>query len=185
MMSKVDENCKSIRFPVKSDEKLSLLARKLGRSKRKLTMDMIDYFYKSKKDPTDLSDELLKRELSSGISRIISFIKTQETDLLIPMYSELEGLSKSSVAQRTVMEEVNGKLPLVQESVDKSSRQVSATGNKLDLLITKTNESKILKLKFLKLFDDYASQRESLGWSSSATKRDELLKQFRAAIYAL
>jgi len=56
------------------DERLTLLARKLGRTKREVVMQMVDYFYKSKKDPADLNDEVLKKELASGISRILKKI---------------------------------------------------------------------------------------------------------------
>jgi len=70
-MVRIDENKKSVRFPEAVDERLTLLARKLGRTKRELFMQMVDYFYKSKKDPADLNDEVLKKELSSGISRIL------------------------------------------------------------------------------------------------------------------
>ncbi len=76
---------KSVRFSADTDKKFSSLAEKLGRSKQELFAQMVDYFYKSKKDPIDLSDELLKKELSNGINRIISFIKTQEKDTLIPL----------------------------------------------------------------------------------------------------
>ena len=86
-MARQDENTRSVRFPVEVDSRLALLSRKLGRTKRKLVMEMVDYFYRSKKDPADLNDEVLKKELSSGVNRILSFIRKQETDLLVPLYS--------------------------------------------------------------------------------------------------
>src|SRR5699024_11045779 len=91
-MTRIDPNSKSVRFPKEVDDRLSLLARKLGRTKREIVMQMVDYFYKSKKDPSDLNDEVLKKELSSGINRILSFIRKQENDLLAPMYSALDQL---------------------------------------------------------------------------------------------
>jgi len=71
MMAKVDENIKSVRFTKEIDERLAVLSRKLGRTKRMLIIQMVDYFYKSKKDPADLNDEVLKKELSSGVNRIL------------------------------------------------------------------------------------------------------------------
>jgi len=79
---------KSVRFTEATDEKFGKIAEKLGRSKQDLLAEMVDYFYKSKKDPADLSDELLKKELGQGINRIISFIKVQEKDVLAPMFAE-------------------------------------------------------------------------------------------------
>jgi predicted DNA-binding protein len=65
-MVRIDENTKSVRFPEAVDERLTLLARKLGRTKREVVMQMVDYFYKSKKDPADLNDEVLKKEIFFG-----------------------------------------------------------------------------------------------------------------------
>src|SRR5690606_30039748 len=93
IMVRPDENTKSVRFPKEIDDRLALLSRKLGRTKRMLVMQMVDYFYKSKKDPADLNDEVLKKELSSGVNRILSFIRKQESDLLVPIYSMVSGLS--------------------------------------------------------------------------------------------
>ncbi|WP_310588830.1 BfmA/BtgA family mobilization protein [Dyadobacter flavalbus] len=64
------------------------MAEKLGRSKQDLLAEMADHFYKSKKNPSDLNYEVLKKELSQGINRIISFIKVQEKDTLAPMLAE-------------------------------------------------------------------------------------------------
>jgi hypothetical protein len=89
---------KSVRFTDATDEKFGKVAEKLGRSKQDLLADMVDYFYKSKKDPADLSDELLKKELGQGINRIISFIKVQEKDILAPMLAE----------QKIQMEQIQG-----------------------------------------------------------------------------
>jgi hypothetical protein len=89
---------KSVRFTDTTDEKFGKVADKLGRSKQDLLADMVDYFYKSKKDPADLSDELLKKELGQGINRIISFIKVQEKDILAPMLAE----------QKIQMEQIQG-----------------------------------------------------------------------------
>lgn len=105
-MVRIDENKKSVRFPEAVDERLTLLSRKLGRTKRELFMQMVDYFYKSKKDPADLNDEVLKKELSSGISRILSFIRKQEGDMLVPMYSAMEELMAIAKAQSPLLKNI-------------------------------------------------------------------------------
>jgi hypothetical protein len=86
---------KSVRFGIDTDLKFSKLAEKLGRSKQELFGQMVDYFYKSKKDPADLNDELLKKELGQGINRIISFIKTQEKEALTPIMADGRELQRS------------------------------------------------------------------------------------------
>src|SRR3546814_3387525 len=86
---------KSVRYPAAVDEKFGKVALKLGRTKRQLFIQMVDYFYKSKKDTADLNDEVLKKELSSGIHRIISFIRQQRSD---EHTSELQSLMSISYA---------------------------------------------------------------------------------------
>jgi hypothetical protein len=51
-----DINVRSVRYPLLVDQKFEKLALKLGRTKRQLFIQMVDYFYKSKKDPVDLND---------------------------------------------------------------------------------------------------------------------------------
>lgn len=86
---------KSVRFGGDTDLKFSKLSEKLGRSKQELFGQMVDYFYKSQKDPGDLNDELLKKELGQGINRIIAFIKTQEKEALTPMLADQRELQHS------------------------------------------------------------------------------------------
>lgn len=86
---------KSVRFDSDTDLKFSKLSEKLGRSKQELFGQMVDYFYKSKKDPADLNDELLKKELGQGINRIISFIKTQEKEALTPIMADGRELQRN------------------------------------------------------------------------------------------
>ena len=86
---------KSVRFGGDTDLKFSKLSEKLGRSKQELFGQMVDYFYKSQKDPGDLNDELLKKELGQGINRIISFIKTQEKEALTPILADGRELQRN------------------------------------------------------------------------------------------
>ncbi len=91
------EDNKSLRFPEETDKKLTKLAERLGHSKRDLFVQMVDYFDKSKKDPADLNDDLLKKDISQGINRIISFIKTQEKDTLSPMLAEVREAHRATL----------------------------------------------------------------------------------------
>jgi hypothetical protein len=80
-----DQNVKTIRFSANTDQKLQFLANKFGLTKLDLFVHMVDYFYKSKKDPRDLNDKLLKNAINKKTDNIIAFIRTQEQELLIPM----------------------------------------------------------------------------------------------------
>jgi len=90
------EIIKSVRFSAKLEAKVGHIARKLGHSKREVVVQMVDYFYASKIDPADLSDELLKRELSSALNRIPSFIRQQETDSLVAIVSGQQEIGRSA-----------------------------------------------------------------------------------------
>lgn len=185
MNSSFDENIKSVRFPKEVDEKLSILARKLDRTKRMLFVQMVDYFYKSKKDPTDLNDEVLKKELSRGVNRIQSFIRKQEDDLLVPLYSmvsELSALTKlqSSISKAIVENQIKGN-----SSLGESTSHLKLLDDHLKKLILGLGDKNILKSNFRKILEHYIAQREALGWPLSTVKKDELAKQVRQALEKL
>lgn len=75
---------KSVRFPLKTHEKFVGLSQKLGRTQAELVIQMVDYFHRTKKDPIDLNDELLKNSILKNGQVQISFMKTQEKIFLIP-----------------------------------------------------------------------------------------------------
>ena len=90
-----DINVRSVRYPVVVDQKFEKIALKLGRTKRQVFIQMVDYFYKSKKDPMDLNDELLKNTLLKNHQQYIGFIKTQENILLVPMKTLMDKIGES------------------------------------------------------------------------------------------
>ncbi len=80
---------KSIRFSIAVDEKFQKLAVKLGRSKMLLLEQMVDYFYRTKKDPIDLNDEMLKNSILKNAQNQIAFLKTQEKIFLFPLNEKI------------------------------------------------------------------------------------------------
>src|ERR1700761_3844633 len=99
-----DINVRSVRYPMVVDQKFDKIALKLGRTKRQVFIQMVDYFYKSKKDPIDLNDELLKNTLLKNHHQYIGFIKTQENMLLVPIKTMLDRIFES---QRQVIDRFN------------------------------------------------------------------------------
>src|SRR3569833_2564477 len=99
-----DINVRSVRYPVSVDQKFEKIALKLGRTKRQLFIQMVDYFYKSKKEPTDLNDELLKNALMKNHQQYFGFIRTQENMLLVPIKTEMDRVSES---QRKIIDRFN------------------------------------------------------------------------------
>ncbi|GAA4145979.1 hypothetical protein GCM10022216_30440 [Sphingobacterium kyonggiense] len=182
VMVRIDPNSKSVRYPKEVDDRLSLLARKLGRTKRELVIQMVDYFYKSKKDPADLNDEMLKKELSSGISRILSFIRKQEGDLLVPIYSMASELSTLAKLQGKVTKAIAEAQLKGNAAVGESVNHLKILDSDLKRLIVALAEKDKLKSGFRKILEHYIAQRETLGWPVSAAKKEELAKQVRQAL---
>lgn len=181
-MTRIDPNSKSVRFPKEVDDRLSLLARKLGRTKREIVMQMVDYFYKSKKDPSDLNDEVLKKELSSGINRILSFIRKQENDLLAPMYSALDQLMDTEGQYGTLYRSVAESQLRSEKSLGDTQVYLKQVGAVLKKVLADIPDRQRLKTDFRRILDHYIEQRENLGWTTSAAKKDELARQVRQAL---
>ncbi|TCC96787.1 BfmA/BtgA family mobilization protein [Pedobacter psychroterrae] len=177
-----DANNKSVRFNALTGEKFEKVAIKLGRNKRLVFMQMVDYFYRSKKDPIDLNDELLKKELANGINRILSFIKRQEGDFLLPIFSDTEGLMVIAKEHTKYFKAIGQYLI----NDDEHTKEMIKRMTSLDRAIAKTQnhleEKALLKLRFKKILEYYISQRESFGWPVSAAKKEELQTHIRQSL---
>jgi len=178
---------KSVRFTEATDEKFGKIAEKLGRSKQDLLAEMVDYFYKSKKDPLDLSDELLKKELGQGINRIISFVKVQEKDILAPMLAEQKLQQEQFRKQARLLRfyfgedednKVAGHFMEMARILDKNSKASLAEQGKTSGLVerllaeVKSFQGTIADLRkekdrmrnhFVLLFENYMREREHLN----------------------
>ena len=173
---------KSIRFPQKSDDKLSALVLKFGRSKKLFLVQMIDYFYRSKKDPADSGDELLKRELSYGINRILSFVKQQEKDLLIPTMN----LNTENFRLLNVFHEKLQEQDQVLTVQNQQSSKILNELNQLSKSISKNKAEKALLISnIIMLFDRFLVKRDAIGWSLNSVKKDELYKKLLSDIKKL
>lgn len=197
---------KSVRFDSDTDLKFSKLSEKLGRSKQELFGQMVDYFYKSKKDPVDLNDELLKKELGQGINRIISFIKTQEKEALSPMLADLAQLQRAlsqlsqqqsrffqtndegnvegffAVTQRRQMKEHQEVQKKQQEMAQMLQNLLSETRSHQNEIKTQLEVKKGLKAKFMAILDHYSLQREALNALTQGRLIRELSDNVRSQV---
>ncbi|HEY9561911.1 MAG TPA: BfmA/BtgA family mobilization protein [Anseongella sp.] len=180
-----DVNVKSVRYPLAVDQKFEKVALKLGRTKRQIFIQMVDYFYKSKKDPADLNDEVLKKELSSGIHRIISFIRQQENDLLAPIYSEVQELNTTTLQHTRLLEKYSQQNIADGQRLDAFLPRLRGIEDVLTAMQNRLLEKEILKQKFRKILDFYINHREALGWPVSGAKKTELAEQARRSLQNL
>lgn len=172
----------SIRYPKETDEKIEKLAKSLGLSKKELLCQMVDYFYRSKKDPSDAGDEVLKRELSSGISRVLTLIRQQESDFLLPLFTDTEVLKSSFFEQKEVLDGIGKHLLAENEQSATVVKRTEQLLNGLKYLISKQKEKEFLKEQFTQLLDYYVNQREEMGWTTSGVKKEELIAHIKKSL---
>lgn len=177
-----DINTKSVRYPVATDKKLEKIALKLGRTKKTAIIQMVDYFYSSKKDPLDLNDELLKKELVNGNNRIIGFFKTQEKDFLLPIFSDAGTLVTIAKQHTLYFKEVGTYLKQDIENAKKLAERMTALERGISKTQTHLEEKALLKSRFRKILEYYITQRESLGWTTANIKKEELQANARQSL---
>lgn len=172
----------SIRYPKETDGKMEKLATTLNRSKKELFCQMTDYFYRSKKDPADHGDEMLKRELSSGISRILSFIRQQEKDFLLPLLTDMGNSKTVSSRQMEILEGIGRHLLAESEKTAVLTKRSEQLISGIKHLLSKQKEKEVLKEQFSQLLDYYINQREEMGWTTAGTKKEELIAHVRQSL---
>jgi anion-transporting ArsA/GET3 family ATPase len=186
MNKQTDPNIKTIRFPVIADSKLQKMAEKCGLTKINFFIAMVDYFYKSKKDPRDLSDELLKKELVKRTDRIIAFIKTTEDELLRPLITTS---GKIHTVQQKIVDYFNQSIIKhnIEQKEEHQSQQVLLTSLQRSIQnIDKAQLSKAeLKTKFSQILEYYIKARESMGMMSKQADKDALNQNVRQQLQNL
>jgi hypothetical protein len=181
-----DINVRSVRYPVSVDQKFEKIALKLGRTKRQVFIQMVDYFYKSKKDPVDLNDELLKNTLLKNHQQYIGFIKTQENMLLVPIKTLMDRIGES---QRQIIERFNTEV--LQHNVDVLNNQhaqavvFSEIGRLMDVISKSQKSKETLKAQFMSLLESYIRSREAFTMMTSGREKDELIAMIKDQVRTL
>jgi hypothetical protein len=178
-----DENVKTIRFPVKTDEKLQTIANKNGLTKLDLFIYMVDYFYKSKKDPRDLNDDLLKNAINKKTDNIVAFIKTQEQELLIPIKKDAERMTANQLKivdffNRYIIKYNDEQSAAYQEQL-KQIGQIAAYLKELNKFQV---EKGLIKKRFSDILEFYIKQREQMGTFTKQVEKDDLVKHIREQV---
>jgi hypothetical protein len=182
----MQEILRTVKYTISDDIKFEKIAGKLGRSKRQVLSQMIDYFYRSKKDPIDLNDELLKNTILKGQKEYIGFIRTQETDLLIPI--KRDTTSMVELLKKIVLSFNNQVLKYNEQVLSNQTNQSKGLSSVYETLgyIEKKTEAKVsLKQKSINILNRYIKERESLGIMSSAREKEEMANKARKELELL
>ena len=181
-----DINVKSVRYPEVTDQKFEKIALKLGRTKRQVFIQMVDYFYKSKKDPMDLNDELLKNTLLKNHQQYIGFIKTQENMLLVPMKTLMDKIGES---QLQIINRFNTEVLTHNVDVLNNQHALAAMfgeiGRLMEAILQSQKSREILKAQFISILDAYIKSREAFTMKTSGREKEELLASVKEQIRLL
>lgn len=180
MHKQTDPNIKTIRFPVDADTKLQKLCDKCGLTRIDFFIAMVDYFYKSKKDPRDLNDELLKKELVKRSDNIIGFIRTQESDLLIPIKKDGERQLRTQASLLDVFN--NQLLPHAQRQEAFNKEEVKLLNAIWQQLLANKKpevDREKLKKRFSEILETYIKGRDQMNMMTKQSEKDSLAYQAR------
>lgn len=184
---------KTVRYTEGTNDKFTKLADKLGRDKRIVFQQMVDYFYKSKKDPLDLNDELLKNTLLKQHKDYIGFIKTQEQDLLVPIKREVGRMIDS---QKQVLDNFNNQVTNANKKIIHNQEQMlnhqltqagrfKATDEMIQMVHGRLSTKDHLKKQFTLILEGYIKGREGIKMMSSSKDKEELMEHAREQIRLL
>lgn len=178
-MATTDEFAKSVRFTEATNGKFTSLALKLGRDKRVVFRQMVEYFHRTKKDPLDINDELLKNTLVKNHDTYIRFIKAQEETILIPVKTEVDRMVASQIK---IIDSFNGQVLKANRDILAGQEQQAATTHELLKSLTEKLDSKeSLKTKFLYILSYYSKAVQS----ATPKERETLLQETRQHINKL
>ena len=181
-----DINVRSVRYPVVVDQKFEKIALKLGRTKRQVFIQMVDYFYKSKKDPIDLNDDLLKNTLLKNHQQYIGFIKTQENMLLVPMKIWMDKIGES---QRQIIDFFNKEV--LTHNVDVINNQYDLAGmmaevaRLMEAILQSQKSKETLKAQFMSILEAYIKAREAFTMMTAAREKEELISTTKKQVTLL
>lgn len=184
-----EKTLRTIKYDIQTAQKMESIALKLGRPQRLVFAQMVDYFHRSKKDPKDVNDELLKNTLLKQHKDYIGFIRTQENDLLIPNKREVDRMIRNQKnitdffngqqKHNRVILEVHGEMLSGQKNHTEVIRQVVGSLNDIS---TNMEGKESLKDKFRYILENYIRTREGFGMMTPAKEKEELLRKTREQI---
>lgn len=176
---------RSIKYSEAEASKLDKLSLKLGRPKRQVFLQMVEYFYRTKKDPLDINDDLLKSTMLKQHKDYVGFIKTQENELLIPTKREVGRMIESQkklINGFDLLAKQNEQVPALIERQNQYIGQLETSYRSIARLLGEREE---LKRMFLNMLDGYAAARDNISGISVRKEKEALLNATRNQVKML
>lgn len=162
----------TVKYSASVDAKFAKIALSLGLTKRMLFEKMVDYFFRTRKDPSDINNDLQKNSFAKSHKTYTSFIKTQEQLLLIPMKEAMDRMISN---QKDIVKYFNEQVVNANKSILKNQQEQTN-------LLTKAIDGKEkLKASFLIILNGYIRNREELG-SFKTREKEELIENARKQV---
>ena len=119
------------------------LAEKWDRPLWKIVHQMANYFHKTGYDPSMVEEKEVRKELDKFKSTIISFIRKQEKDIIIPLAGKIDSILAVSTA--ALEQQKNASYSLIAEEKDDSPQQKTPPKEDFttDFLNTQLQETQI------------------------------------------
>jgi hypothetical protein len=185
-MSNNDGHTKTLRFSDQLDSKFGKLAQRFGRSKQAFFGQMVEYFHRTRKDPADINDEVLKNALSKNHDTYIRFIRSQEDNLLIPIK---ENVDRLIINQREIVRYFNEQVLNANKAILQGQETQSAKFNEAEKMLqaihSRMESKEDLKRRFMQILNQYNKARESFSFTTPAKEKEELLQATKQQIIKL
>ncbi|WP_222537852.1 BfmA/BtgA family mobilization protein [Pedobacter polysacchareus] len=188
-----EEQFRTVKYSLAVDLKFDKIALKLGRAKRLLFIQMVEYFYRNKKDPADFNDELLKNTLLKQHQQYIGFIKVQESEYFDPIRVEINRMAER---QRNLLNLFNTQVLKSNEQLFQNQNEMlsqqqmqiakfSQTDSLIARVEVKLYTKERLKQEFAIILENYVKAREALGLMFSGKEKEALLTKVMAQVKGL
>lgn len=147
---------------------------------------MVEYFYRTKKDPIDINDDLLKSTFMNGFKRYAGMIKQQEKELLMPTLLAVDKLTRDQGLLLNFLDkQLLTQNQQLLNQVNLQSQKVAQVESVLRLISSSLETKVTLKEKFIRILERYIKERESLTVFSKDKDKEEIISRIKREIMQL
>ncbi len=174
---------KLVRISEEAHKTLNSLAAKKNRSLKDFVEQAINYFQVLGLDPKEIDSESIRAEIKKLDTRIVSFFKTQEKQMIQPLLEELSIISKTLIDNIKIAPDKKDFVALSKgvatsiQSLIESHKSLS--GKVAEVRLKELSE---IKQKARKLFNDYLDEVENKGTLASRKPIDDKYRKLLESI---